>query len=285
MNIPTSAMHTVGSNIIMKHLLYISVLLFQSYFLCGQGSDKKYDADYYEKLIQQGDSCNYHNNFELINLYLRDDKVFELKKTLERYIKCPLINSRQRGLYLQLADIYFKEKSYNKTLDLIKLYQDTEHKVVTPHNPYRYSSNFTLSLKKSKCYEGLNLNDSAISALTPYIFHKFEVFDGYYDSTSFANICDNYLNLLLKKHSINQIKKELTQSEIGFYFNHIPERNDKFGFIDHMITCGFKFFTPVIFLSTGIRNNSETYEDIRFTKDYQLKLFKESELYKKIKTL
>ena len=107
-------MQNVGCNI-MKQLLYISVLLFQSYFLFGQESDKKYNDEYYENSIQQRDSCNFYNYFELINLYQRDNKVFELKKALERYIKCPLIDFRQRGLYLQLADIYFKEKSYNKT--------------------------------------------------------------------------------------------------------------------------------------------------------------------------
>jgi hypothetical protein len=273
----------------MKAFIFISLFLIQSYLLLAQEPERVMSASYYDSLTRSGDSCNTFNYSTLAGIYKRENKLRELKNTYEMAVQCPLRNHIQRGFYLDLADIYISEGQFRKALDLIILFDSTKNKVMRPHNTFQHVGNFTLANKRSICYKGLGIVDSAIYELSPYMFFKHTYFEGFYDSLSYDSVIKGYLSLLRSKHSATELSRELYRAETNFYFYDIAdEKPNRFGTTLHKIICGFPFFKYQIkYLDNGIyvdEQNKMPYPS-NFNLGFQFNYFKKTPIYSMIKTL
>jgi hypothetical protein len=273
----------------MKSFLLFFTLLVPSCLLFAQKPERLKTAFYYDSLIRAGDSCNVYNYVFLASIYIRENNLRELKTTYERAMKCPLKNFYQLGFYLQLADIYLREERFRSALELITLYDSSKHKVKVHHDPTPFIHNFSLAIKRSKCYKGLGIVDSAIYELSPFVFFKHKRFEPFYDSLSYDGILKNYLTLLSSKYSATELRNELHQAEKRFYFEvNIEKEPTPVGLHLHKIICGFHFLEyPINYLDFGIYIDKQTKwsypNDCNW--DYQFKSFKESPLYTMIMTL
>ena len=227
----------------MKIFIIIFILTFQTFSSFSQDTNQTENAGYYESLLRNGDSCNRNNIDMLIGIYEKENKTSELKRTLERSIACPLGNFMQLSHYWQLADIYYQESKYQKSLQMIRLALVSKTKVKTPHNPYPQVANLELALNLSRNYKGLQEIDSSIYALTPLVFYKYSYFEGFYDSIAYENILGTYLNLLRTKYSKMEIKAALGKADASFYYSDIVDKkSDTLGCVHHKVDCGFPFF-------------------------------------------
>ena len=246
-------------------------------------------ASYYDSLMRSGDSCNVVNYITLAGIYRDENKLRELKNTYERAIGCPLKSFFQREFYLDLADIYISEGQFRAALGLIILFDSTKNKVMRPHNTFQHVGNFSLANKRSICYKGLGIVDSAVYELSPYMFFKHTHFEGFYDSLSYDFILKDYLALLSSKYSASELRNELYRAETNFYFHDIADKEpNKFGTTLHKIICGFPFFKYQIkYLDSGIyvdEQNKMPYPR-NFNLGFQFNYFKKTPIYSMIKTL
>jgi hypothetical protein len=273
----------------MKVFILIFLFSTQSYLLLAQEPGRVMNASYYDSLTRGKDSCNIYNYLVLAEIYKGENKFHELKNTYERAIKCPLKNFFQRQFYLALADIYIREGEFRKALGLIILYDTTKNKVMRPHNTFQHVGNFALANKRSICYNGLGVIDSAIYELSPYMFFKHTYFDGFYDSLSYDSIMKGYLALLSSKYSATEIRNELYRAETNFYFHDNPDKEpNSFGSTFHKIICGFSFFKYQIkYLDVGIyaKEQDKMPYPANFNFHFQFNYFKETPIYSMIKAL
>lgn len=269
----------------MKLLCFLMIFSFQAAFLFAQEKTNFSDANSIEILSAKEDSCNAFVTSRLLQRIKYD--TVAVKRILERALKCPLHNYLQLHFYTDLAEIYYREGQYRKSLELIELYDSAKHKVKRPHNPYSLAGYLGFAYKKANCYEGLHQTDSAISALTPYAFFQYKTFGFFYDSTGYDRICNYYLDLLLKKYSPLEIKTELKKAEASFYYHHtVSNKVNQPGYIQYKINCGFQFLScQVNYLDIGLLLGPNHKIEERFSRDYQLNYFKETPLYRAIQQL
>ncbi len=241
------------------------------------------------KLIGEEDyyNCNVYRIDSLVQIYQKKNQTDSVKNILERAIQCPLETSRQLKFYWQLADIYYQQGNYSGSLRLINLYDSSRFLVKTPDNPYHLASNFAFALARARCYEGMHDTDNFINVLTPFVFFKWVDFDEFYDSISYKKIYDHYLEILLNKYSVKQVKQELDKANSGFYYSDKAANDtDQFGLIEHKIDCWFMFFNNrVLYLDVSIfpKPGEKIFDYL--SRDYQYNNFKDAPLFTKIKNM
>ncbi len=190
----------------------------------------------------------------------------------------------QRSACHVLVDIFMAEGNYSKALDYLKL---AERKF--PH--YRicgageFERKVTLTYKFAQCYEKLNQLDSAIKYMSPYVFAKTE--DVTLDSLDYINTIEYYYTILKQKYSECELKSSLDAAvQKAYYkktFDFESYRSDP-KYKNYVVECYIEFLGNRITLeNSGYEANSWGGEPVLvFTKDYLLKYFTETPLYKKI---
>lgn len=256
----------------------------------------------YKQLIAK---THYTYQMEMLAMcYAQMDSVDQEKRILEDVIGVPEKNQfdydKSVTCCRTLADLYLKEKNYKKALVLYNLY-GLKWKKARFDDVNMLEFNLDKENARSKCFEGLNMTDSAANILTPYIFCTYKslrwAMRGFSlkdpanlkDSLKQDSVCARYLSLLRRLHSNREIKAALAIAEESFYYTENRKyTRDDYLWID--LTCGFKFYdTDDIYMTRGMGNKAEhILPEIQtpfYTREYQLQRFRELPLCRMIAAL
>ncbi|HTH82273.1 MAG TPA: hypothetical protein VL490_05040 [Mucilaginibacter sp.] len=256
----------------------------------------------YKELIAK---THYSYQMEMLALcYERTDSVEQEKAILEKAINAK--DGLSMGITARcswtLADIYLREKNYQKALSLYDVYEEKfKHSRMPDIN--RLAHNLDRENARSKCFEALNMTDSAVNILTPYIFctyrnlrHLFSFFDpndpaNLRDSLHHDSVCARYLTLLKKLHNNRDIKAALKKADADFVYKESLEYSQNDNFLTKNVNCSFYFYGIKInycdFGESDLKEKllAETSQNPVFTKAYHLEKLRQLPLYKMIMAL
>jgi hypothetical protein len=180
------------------------------------------------------------------------------------------------------------------------LYDATKDKVNLPRKVSISFSGFSLAVKQGRCYEKLGLIDSSINVLTPFMFYHDRIFmihqhynpsEEIYSSSGYNKVVGEYLSLLRKKYTDEEIKTELEKAKQSFYCDDsMSLEADSLGVKYRTVDCNFQFFdTKVKYLKFKIpdkipkRPDKSSYDILPKGKPFQD--FTETPLYGMIRDL
>jgi len=175
----------------------------------------------------------YYN--QLLNLEVdnRDDYYFmqlgkcyfELKqfeKSKRCFLDCLTVidtvfknNYAQRESCFLLSEIYQLESNYEASLNILKV-AEAKFPFRKICNAGEFERKMVLNDKFAFNFEKLNLIDSAINYLTPYMFSNVD--DLLIDSSDYLKIVNNYYRLLCKKSSPKEVKDIFERAIIDIYY-------------------------------------------------------------------
>lgn len=176
------------------------------------------------------------------------------------------------------------------------VYNATKDKVNLPCNVSIHFSGYSLAVKQRRCYERLGLIDSAINMLTPFIFYHdrfFMIYQHYnpseeiYSSSGYNKVVGEYLSLLRKKYTDEEIKTELEKAKQSFYCDDsMSLEADSLGVKYRTIDCGFQFLnTEMEYFNYKIPERPSGSSLANPSKSKELQYFTESPLYGMIRDL
>ena len=254
--------------LMLKLVTILSLLVSASSFsqTRDQSNDKafqfymkeQYDSaiHYYQKLVLDSSSEN------VTYLHQQLGKCFFMvknyKKAEEQYLlslgsidSVPNYYPPLRYSCLGLADLYITTGSFEKSLKFLQLAEKSY--------PYRnwcgrgsFERKLLLADKFSICFENLNLIDSAISYLTPFMFADTAILS--MDIVTYLSICKRYVMLLNKVYSSNTLKSMIECALENVYYKKesAKERGDKYTFGEmYFVNCHFTFLDSRIILENG----------------------------------
>jgi hypothetical protein len=232
--------------------------------------------------------------------YAKTDSVEQEKSVLEMATKmAPDLLMNGAFCSATLADLYLKEKDYQKALYYYDLYAV---KMKYDRMPDRNMHAYYLYLEndRSKCFEGLNMIDSAVAILTPYVFCTYKDLQALIyipndpqmkvDSLKHDSLCTRYLSLLVKLHSEKNVKAEYKKAESSFYY-YETKTSLQNGYIKKAAICGFTFYDiPIIYNSYAEEYDPKEKQIPEpqifvFGRTYQLKAFRNLPLCRMIRAL
>jgi len=253
----------------------------------------------YKKAIAERQDTYY---MELLALcYAKTDSVKQEKNVLEMAATIPdrTGDATSAECCQMLADIYFKEKNYRKALNLYNLYNVKFNNDSLPDINF-YEFNFDNENAKSKCFEGLNMIDSAVNVLTPYIFCNANALRqsiGFFlkppkntaDSLKLDSVCTRYLMLLQHLHSNSNIKAQLQKTDNNFFYIETLEYlNNDFVFKEVSWLLVFYNIKVKVTISGTGNVSKKLFAETRtpfYTRAYQLQNFRQLPICKMIRAL
>lgn len=253
---------------------------------------KKFDSAlyYYQKANLFSSNRRPYFNTQIGKCYKSIGKVALAKASFLEAIKDSSTDKRiyyaERAACHELMDICMAEGNYSQALAYLKL---AERKF--PHfrvcGAGEFERKVTLTYKFAQCYEKLNQLDSAIKYMSPYVFAKTE--DLTLDSLDYINMIEYYYTILKQQYSECELKSALDDAlQRAYYkktFDSESYRSDP-KYKNYLVDCHIEFLGIRITLeSSGYEANSWGGEPVLvYTKDYLLKHFTETPLYKMIQT-
>ena len=163
---------------------------------------------YYKELLnQQIDNRDDYYFMQLGKCYF---ELKEFEKSKKSFLNCLTVvdtvfknNYPQRESCFGLSEIYQLENNYEASLHILELAEAKfPHRKIC--NAGEFERKMILNDKFSFCFEKLNMIDSAITYLTPYMFTKAD--DLLIDSIDYLKIVNNYYRLLCKNSSPKEVK-------------------------------------------------------------------------------
>lgn len=264
--------------ILFQSMAFGQLSLNDSAFANYQKGNYKLAAQLYQKGMDLDKGHFHYEAVFLVLCYQRLGEMEHLKDVLQKEVDSKPVSYRQKNFCMQLANIYLNEKNYRRALNLYNLYDTKWTHVLNLPDQNRFLLAYNKMLSISKCYDGLNLTDSAVNVLTPYVFINHSALQSYIwaprkvltrqDSLSYDTICVGYLSLLKKLHTNKEIKAELKKADKSFYFTENwflkdgktpgkPQQVRDTAFLWRNTKSGFKFYNVEVLYSDGSLGNNK----------------------------
>lgn len=247
---------------------------------------KQFDSSlfYYRQLNQQfpNVSPTYINN-QIASCYLKSGDITTAESF---YLRClsldrnlDSLGSFQTTACYALSNIYYNRKQFRDALTFLDYTK-------TKYRPLRrvcqglhggYESRLTFAYRKSQCYYGLNMKDSAISQLAPVIFRPRE--DVYLDSLLYEEMTQYFVNTVIEVYGRINARTELQKAINSVIYN--PTYDDNRKIIMFSVDCFITFANTKINLDPG--GACQVYKKGEvpsyFSKDTLVKEFMDSPAY------
>lgn len=233
-----------------------------------------------------------YGQFMLAMCYEKADSAVQAKLAYEK-VACNTTNNNpfdedsKVGACGTLTRIYLHEKNYRQALNYYRLLASIFDKArFDDVNRARF--HFFNANDQAKCDTALEMPDSAITILTPYMFYSYKVLHQMMvevphdvkDSLQHDSISRFYLALLQRKYTNKQIKAEFQKAEENFTFTEDRRPADNNDFLWEYLKCSIDIYgAHVVVVDTGLGNTAERFfKDIQipfYTKAYQLEQFRQ----------
>ncbi len=243
---------------------------------------------YYNELVNEKN----HNRADYYFMQL-GKCYFELKKfeqSKKYFLNCLTIidtffknNHSQRESCFGLSEIYQLFNNYEASLDILKLAETKfPHRKIC--NAGEFERKMDVNNKFAFCFEKLNMIDSAIFYLTPFMFTNAD--DLQIDSIDYLKIVNNYYRLLCKYSSPEKVKNIFKKSIKEMVYNKKVDTTNSYIKTNTWfnVECYFSFFGKKVYLCNVIYDvNSWGKEPVKsFEQSTILQYLKNTPTYKLI---
>jgi tetratricopeptide (TPR) repeat protein len=207
---------------------------------------------YYKELLnQQIDNRDDYYFMQLGKCYF---ELKEFENSKKYFLNCLTVidtvyknNYAQRESCFGLSEIYQLENNYEASLNILKLAEAKfPHRKIC--NAGEFERKMILNNDFSLCFEKLNMIDSAITYLTPYMFTKPD--DLLIDSIDYLKLVNNYYRLLCKKASPKEVKNIFERAIKEVYYKKLVDTTNSYITTNtwYNVESYFSFFGKKVYL-------------------------------------
>lgn len=184
---------------------------------------------------------------------------------------------------LELAELYYKQKKYRKALSYFDSTKKEHKRLKTLcQGGYGPTSQLIFQYKKAVCYYGINIKDSAIISLAPYIFEPPDY--DYIDSLEYDTISKFFVSTVFELYGKKNAKKRMNKAIKNIIYMQAIQEEPGSMFKWLNVDCSISYLgTKISLVDSGQfgLTKSDSFPNY-LTKEFLLQEFTESPSYKMI---